>query len=425
MKKFNIFPFTVIVLLLCYFYSAQSIALSKEKLFLKFPSFRSHQSATPSDPGHPVENRGYSKRAPYETTPTKIALLLPLAGENLEAAKALREGFQASYYETPRYGMKPTIRVYDTTNTQDIQSIYERAVNEGADLVVGPLTKDEVYRLSFLPPYRLKAPVLALNSHVDIRMTPKHFVQFSLSPEEEAIQLSEKAWKKGFKNASVIVPDNRWGKRIAETFIRHWQQQGGFILRTVYANPSQDQAYSVRKLLNIDEEFIKSTKTKSGASKKEEFVARRKNLDVIIMAAPPVQARQLKPLLDFYYAEEVPVYATSSIYSGYINPKRDKDLNGIVFCDMPWLIEPDKHLLVRTLLERQGQNKGDQYNRLFAMGVDCYYLAMHFRQLHAGETYLGATGNLFLDNHHHIQRRLAWSVIKNGVPTPLPTINNG
>lgn len=416
MKRYRIFQVMIILFsfLFCPFHQAN--ALTKEKSFLKLPFFsRPAHRASPREREYQNDN----SRSLGEYAPQKIALLLPLSGENLEAARALREGFQASYYESQSLGPKPTIRIYDTTHTEDIQNIYERAIKDGADFVVGPLTKEEVYRLSALPAYRLKTPVLALNSHSDIRIPPRHFVQFSLSPEEEAMQLAEQAWRKGFRTASIIVPDNRWGKRIADTFVRHWQQQGGRIQRTVYANPERDQAEAVRRLLNIDDELLKNIKTKSAIAKKEDFVARRPNLDVIIMAAPPLQARQLKPLLDFYYAEEVPVYATSSIYSGYINPKRDKDLNGVVFCDMPWLIEPEKHPFVKELLEKQGLNKGDQYNRLFAMGVDSYYLAMHFKQLRSGEMYTGATGNLFLDNQQQLHRRLAWSVMKNGVPTPL------
>ncbi|HRE30628.1 MAG TPA: penicillin-binding protein activator, partial [Candidatus Berkiella sp.] len=78
--------------------------------------------------------------------------------------------------------------------------------------------------------------------------------------------------------------------------------------------------------------------------------AHRQDVDVIVMAAPPAQARQLKPLFDFYYAEDVPVLATSSIYSGSQNPRSDRDVNGVVFCDMPWLLDTTKGAGLRQLL---------------------------------------------------------------------------
>ena len=148
--------------------------------------------------------------------------------------KPFEKGFFAGYYEANRRrGEKSTIRVYDTTNHKDIQTVYDIALDNGADFVVGPLSKEDVLHLSLLPPYALKSPVLALNHHPEAR-TSRQFFQFSLAPETEAEQIAEKAWQKGYRSASIIVPDNAWGKRTASAFTSQWQRQGGRILHTVY-----------------------------------------------------------------------------------------------------------------------------------------------------------------------------------------------
>lgn len=41
------------------------------------------------------------------------------------------------------------------------------------------------------------------------------------------------------------------------------------------------------------------------------------------------------PLLNYYYAGDVPVYATASVYGGSANPLKDKDLDGIIFATFP------------------------------------------------------------------------------------------
>ena len=60
----------------------------------------------------------------------------------------------------------------------------------------------------------------------------------------------------------------------------------------------------------------------------------------MFLAATPQQARQIKPTLAFQYAGDLPVYATSHLYTGTNNPTQDQDLNGIRFCETPWLLNP-------------------------------------------------------------------------------------
>jgi len=369
----------------------------------------------------PFSNEEYPNSdsfAALSEQPHQIALLLPLSGQHADSAKAIREGFLASYYQ--QNGTKPNVRVYDTTKDSDVQRVYALAIEEGADFVVGPLSKEDVHRLSMLPPRALKTPVLALNHHPGVQSAPKHFVQYTLAPEAEAEQIADKAWQKGYRSASLIVPDNVWGQRTASAFTTQWQKRGGRIIHTVHTNASQDQSAAVRRLLGIDESQKRANHIKNILSEKVEFQPRRRqDVDVIVMAAPPDQARQLKPLFDFYYAEDVPVYATSSVYSGNPNPKRDRDINGIVFCDMPWLIDQQQGQNMRQLLNRNGANQSDQYNRLFAMGVDAYQLTTHFKQLQTGTKYPGVTGDLALGSNNHIQRQLSWAKVVDGVPSKV------
>ncbi|MBS0285731.1 MAG: penicillin-binding protein activator [Proteobacteria bacterium] len=344
------------------------------------------------------------------TQPRQIALLLPLTGKHADSAKAIREGFFASFYQ--QSGQKPIVKVYDTTKEQDVQRVYDLAISEGADFVVGPLSKEDVHRLSLSS---LRTPVLALNSHPDVRQT-RQFIQYALAPEAEAEQIADKAWQKGYRHAGLIVPDNAWGKRTQTAFTNQWQRHGGRVVRTVYTNPSHDQSAPVRKLLGIDESQQRANHIKNVLGEKVDFQPRRrKDMDVIVMAAPPDQARQLKPLFDFYYAEDLPVYATSSVYTGHPNAKRDRDMNGVIFCDMPWLVDSEQGTHLRQLLS-QAENQSDQYNRLFAMGVDAYQISTSFNRLQAGASFTGATGQLSLINNQ-IQRQLSFAKIVDGVPS--------
>ena len=355
--------------------------------------------------------------------PRQIALLLPATGKHADSATAIREGFFTTYYESAgQNGVKPTVRVYDSTKEKDIEYLYEIAVREGADFVVGPLSKEEVIRLARMSPSKARTPILALNYDPSVRPIP-NFVQFSLAPESEAEQIAEKAFHQGHRTASIIVPDNVWGKRIATAFTARWNALGGRVLQSVQASTKHDQSGAVKKLLGIDQSQQRANQLKDILTEKVDFQPRRRqDVDMIVMAATPDLARQLKPLFDFYYAEKVPVYATSSIYNGSPNAKRDRDINGVIFCDMPWLLDPERGSEVKRLLGRSEKEHSDQYNRLFAMGVDAYHLTQRLRIMDGQRvTYPGATGTMLLDPNNVIRRKLAWAKIVNGVPVLLQT----
>jgi len=376
----------------------------------------------PSHPGNQmISNRrqnysGGFNRNPsyYQSSIRHVALLLPLSGPHAKAARAIREGYLAAYYENSGNVPKPSIKVYDTGN--DVVYVYNRAIQEGADFVVGPLMKDDVYRLSQTA-HSLRTPVLALNEHPGVNPYMRSFVQFSLAPEEEADQIIDKAKQSGFNNASIVVPDNNWGKRLASRFSTKWDSVGGSIVSSTRVDPNKDMAQKIRTLLGIEQSQKRCSAIKRSIKEKVEYqLRRREDIDVIFMALPSNQARQVKPLFDFYYAQDIPILATSSIYAGNANPGHDRDINGVQFIDMPWIVDPKKGGNVRELISRYHGNQLDESSRLFAMGVDAYKLTQSFNKLQQSgqSTINGATGQLTLGSDNKIDRKMSWAKISNG-----------
>lgn len=377
--------------------------------------FKRQETAEPGKSFFRKRHGPANETANFQAPPKQIALLLPLSGKHANAAKAVREGFLAAYYDTPEAtgASKPTVRVYDTLKGNHITQIYQQAVDDGAELIVGPLAKEEVAQLSTLSSQSMTIPILALNQSPPDKTSLK-LIQFALAPEEEAAQMAFRAFLKGYRTTSIIVPDNDWGQRVAKAFQAQWKHQGGKIMRTVFVDPMQDQSASVRRLLDIDK------LTYDPETKKP--ILKEKDIDVILMAAPPELARQWKPLFDFYYAEDVPVFATSSIYAGVPDPKRDRDMNGVIFCDMPSLIHPEMgSKLFPTQNSGSEADPSEENLRLFALGVDAYRVSLQLNQLttEARSRFAGFTGELSLDNQYRIRRKLSCAKFKDGAPTPL------
>jgi outer membrane PBP1 activator LpoA protein len=108
--------------------------------------------------------------------------------------------------------------------------------------------------------------------------------------------------------------------------------------------------------------------------------SRRQDIDFIFLAATPQQAQQIKPTLNFQYAGDVPVYATSTCTApAAIN--QYNDMNGIRFCETPWLLDTSNSL--RQQVVQQWPQAAGSLGRLYAMGVDAYSLAPRLGQLKA------------------------------------------
>lgn len=369
------------------------------------------------NPNQRYADQSTRRQAQYYTSAIRhVALLLPLAGPHSKAAKAIREGFLAAYYESA--GGKPSIKIYDTG--EDVREAYKKAIREGADFVVGPLTKRDVYVLSNTKEI-IRTPILALNEHPEINPEMRSFVQFSLAPEEEAHQIIQRAKYLNHHHASVVVTNNSWGDRLAKYFRSEWQEEGGNLVSQTKIDAARDLSAQIRGLLGIDDSQKRCTAIKNAVKEKVEYqLRRRQDIDVIFMALPSNLARQIKPLFDFYYAQDIPILATSSIYNGSPNPQNDSDMQGIKFVEMPWVVEPHKSSEVKALINRYHGNELGENTRLFAMGMDAYKLTRGFNELHQSRAYInGATGVLTLGKDNRIDRKLSWAVMENGKPQLL------
>jgi outer membrane PBP1 activator LpoA protein len=353
--------------------------------------------------------------------PAHIALLLPLSGPFAKSAESIRDGFLAAYFQRPTQDYQPVIQVYDTTGTIDIAQLYDQAVKDGAEFVVGPLEKDAITTLR--QSNSVTVPTLVLNYTDSNDAVPAGLFQFGLSPEDEARMVAERAWLEGHQQALAIIPEGDWGNRTFHAFADYWQQLGGTVVASqAYAANSDDQSAPLRKLLNIDASEARARALRSVLQTDIKFEAwRRHDADFIFMLAFPRQARQIPPQLKFLYAGDLPIYATSHIFDGRMDQAKDRDLDGVMFTDIPWLLTP-KQFPLRNMTRELWPETADQYARLYALGSDAYNLIPYLDTLRASpyEEFPVATGRLVIDNNNRIRRTLLWARFSGGLPRLLP-----
>ncbi|GBO85368.1 penicillin-binding protein activator [Marinobacter salsuginis] len=374
-------------------------------------------------PGHPAaqvlpaELRLVATLA--ESRPEKIALALPLEGPLATAGKAIRDGFLAAYYLDDSADRGETdIRIFNTAGTA-FADLYKQLSEQDIDLIVGPLEKEALAGLGSMN--TLPVSALGLNYLPADTRPADGLYQFGLSAEDEARQIADRLAAEQLRQVLVLIPGGEWGDRVEAALLKRMASNEGVALdierfyrednlRSVTADllgitVSRDRAIQVERTIGMDVEFEPR---------------RRQDADAIVMVAEPTVARQFKPLFAFYFGGDLPVYSPSIIYEGTPAPSRDRDLNGVIFTDIPWVLGDDNELRTRATENLSGTR--GQPGRLFAMGADAWHLSKRLPLLKQVESasISGQTGILTMTAEGSIHREQLWAQFRNGVPELIP-----
>ena len=360
--------------------------------------------------------------------PTRIAVMLPTKGRLWPAARAIRNGFMSAHYaametrQQTNSDQEPLlIRFYDSSTLALFEKNYQQAMDDGAQLIIGPLQKENVKHLQRQE--TLSVPTIALNYGIPDWENPANLYQFGLSAEDEARQVAERAWNREFENAGMLYPEDEWGQRVYDAFAEHWVSLEGNVSASAAYSESNSLSNAIKQMLLIEQSQSRYYELARIIGMRPEFQPRRRqDIDFVFVFASPKQGRQIKPLFDFHYGADIPLLASSRIYEGEANPDLDKDMNSVEFCDIPWVFgEASK---AKRMLEEAWPDADYRFHRLHALGVDAYRLHSRIQLLTAveGAKFFGATGSLSLTPANTIERTLTWAKFKGGYAREIPNI---
>jgi len=373
-------------------------------------------------PSHPVSNRFIDNLLiEYQQTytpATSIAIMLPMQGQYKGVTDAIQGGIVTAWYKQASTE-KPLLRFYDTSDESvSFNELYQQAIADGASYIIGPLDKASINRLT--QEFSLDVPTLTLNYAENPLSLSDNLYQFGLLPEDEARQAAELAIRDNHTTAAVLIPDSDWGRRILDAFTQRFEQLGGSVLASEqYPTNVDDYSRQIKALFNLDDSNARHKDLEHVLGTRLQFIPyRRQDIDMIFVAATNRAARGIIPALKFHHAGDLPVYATSHVYSGYLDRNADRDLDGVIFCDLPWTLSSDN-----MLKENFNSTWKDQraYTRLFALGIDAFNIiqSLNYLQSHDYARFSGETGIISLDENLRLHRELLWAQFKNGVPVHL------
>jgi len=355
---------------------------------------------------------GANVREGYKV-PAQIALLLPGDGNYAAASTSIREGFFAAYINAGQnHAPRPLVRVYNSHGTPDgAVKAYQQAVQDGAKLVVGPLARNEV--AAVFGQAQLPVPVLALN-HPDNRQLPAGDAsEFGLLPETEGAQAADHMVERGLRHAYVLISGDDFAQRAASAFKAELAARGGQLdgMATL-----TDFTNVLGGLKTAGIPMIASTGTGN-----DTMPGTATATDTgIFISMRPNQARMLLPQMQIANIH-LPIFATSHVYAGSDNATADRDLDGVEFCDAPWLFNAQPGLPNHDDIAARLPAARDGAARLFAFGMDAWNLVPYLDWLreHPGSYLPGASGQLAADQFGRVRRVLIWARFQDGLARPL------
>ncbi|MCB5160544.1 penicillin-binding protein activator [Marinomonas algarum] len=302
-----------------------------------------------------------------EKPPENIVLLLPMSGPLERASQAIVDGFLVSYYN--KSDVRPKVTVVNTEEYANITDALSAANAINPDVIVGPLQKSNVARVSQMI---LPHPVIALNQ-LDFNKQNPNLYHFSLSAEDEIHELITFAKQEGATTAAVLSTQDTWALKQSDEFNTAAAAENlSIVFSQSYANTPRGRQQAIQSLLLVDESYARKRSIERWIGSNVDSTARsRKDLDYVYYIGKLNDAKQIRPLLDFYFADKIPMLASSTLNdSEPESSTKSGDIERILFTEVPALLQDNT-----TLKDLPRNSNSNILRRLQALGADAFLLA--------------------------------------------------
>lgn len=346
----------------------------------------------------------------WPKAPLRIGVLLPESGPYAKATDAIRTGMLAAYYQhastlkpAPNIDWINTSAGPITTKLASLQANY--------DVLIGPLTKDAIasvchYDGKLPPTLALNAPTSGTCEHPNVHI-------WHVSPQSELPGAKTLLETLGAQNIMVVSTEDYHD--LATAFSNQWQQDHPSPIRLKLPADQKERADKIKQMLQVDasEARYQTLQHYIQGDVMRFMATRRQDIDGVFLAMSEKEAKQIVPLLQYYFIGNLPLVGTS-----LLQPKNSQHLSHDLY-QVHW---PGSRFLtenttpipaLQAVAEQLQQEASEHYvhnKRLLALGVDGLWLALslHTLQQNPSHPYPGLSDDLSVDDNGDIIRLLRW-----------------
>ncbi len=191
----------------------------------------------------------------------RVAVLLPLTGKYAQPAASLRAAIEQAAADL---GGTYTLAFYDTTGspTECATTLQKAVIEDGATIVIGPLTKEEA-ALCAPAAQTLHTAMLTLTSSADVLAAGDQiFRPYPTSEEQVRALVAETLGHRGMHNYAIIHPKTVYGENASKAFVNEVTAGGGVVSVDIGYEPTTADFQSAAKQLRgkaFDAIFIPDT----------------------------------------------------------------------------------------------------------------------------------------------------------------------
>lgn len=180
--------------------------------------------------------------------PVQVALLVPLTGPAGQTGQAIVNAAQLALFDMKAAGA--SLRPYDTEGTpQGTLEAAQRAISEGASIIIGPLFSSGAKALS---EYVHVAGVPALTLTTDPLAAGPYVYVAGFLIRDQARRVVDYALRQGMQRFAILSTDTPFGRAMAAEYERAVARVGGLLVNTLLRKPGEDASEDVRVLTSFD-----------------------------------------------------------------------------------------------------------------------------------------------------------------------------
>lgn len=360
--------------------------------------------------------RSYTLRANPE--PRRIAILLPQSGSDAyaQAARGIRDGWMLAYMvDRGRAAQNalPEFTFYDTVGKDPEQLILD-AFEDGADHVVGPLSKDAVNSIQDTRTF--PGSILMLNAPNTFGNSQPDSVRYlAWTIEDEALKMAQSLSKRDHVRCVVIYGNEPWMIRARAEFELNITSPTR-VISANRINEFDQLTEDIGATIGIEESEQRRKGIESIVQFPLEFQPRmNQEINSIVAFIDSNQLEAVLESLRFHADRPLDIYVTDSAVRG----KLTELANGVQFTTDTWRIFESE--FANTVNEYFDSNPN--MASFYAMGIDAYRFSNLWSQVKVSKTIAGNGSRYRLEPTGNFRRLPYWGVVRNQTLTPLSDVD--
>ena len=243
----------------------------------------------------------------------RIAILLPLSGRYEKIGNDLLKAAYMAVFDQQNTQLR--LQPYDTLGTvEGARSATTKALQEGAEVILGPLFSDAVKATRETAAGRVN--VVAFST--DVTAAGNGVYLLGLTPQQQIERVMNFAYRQGLSKFAVIAPETPYGDTAVASLMGTTKRLGVFLtdITRYPANlqPGSEELQEIAKdIANYEQrawqlkQAIKKVEARDDKTSKAELARLKKldtlgdvNFEALIIPEGGQRVRELAPLLSFY-----------------------------------------------------------------------------------------------------------------------------